>query len=169
MRLTAQRILADHLRVDWFEGQPAADPPGTGFWPDMRLDLTGATLIDLNFYRVVAADARFAGATFAGTAQFYGAIFGGASFHGANFAEDAAFSRADYASASRTASSAAGRLASSSGEGTPATSGNDHHSGQPASNPPRRVARHGRRVPRASPALGGAAARPISRHRYLPL
>ena len=96
VRLTAQRILADHLRVDWFEGQPAADPPGTGFWPDMRLDLTGATLIDLNFYRVVAADARFAGATFAGTAQFYGAIFGGASFHGANFAEDAAFSRADF-------------------------------------------------------------------------
>jgi uncharacterized protein YjbI with pentapeptide repeats len=45
---------------------------------------------------VVVADARFAGATFVGTAQFYGAIFGGASFHGANFAEDAAFSRADF-------------------------------------------------------------------------
>jgi uncharacterized protein YjbI with pentapeptide repeats len=96
VRLTAQRILADHLRVDWFEGQPAVGPPGPSFWPDMGLDLTGATLIDLNFYRVVVADARFAGATFTGTAQFYGAIFGGASFHGANFAEDAAFSRADF-------------------------------------------------------------------------
>lgn len=62
----------------------------------MRLDLTGATLIDLNFYRAVVADARFVGATFTGTAQFYGAIFGAASFHGANFTEDAAFSRADF-------------------------------------------------------------------------
>ena len=26
VRLTAQRILADHLRVDWFEGQAAAGP-----------------------------------------------------------------------------------------------------------------------------------------------
>ena len=94
VRLTAQRILADHLRVDWFEGQPAAGPPGPGFWPDMHLDLTGATLIELNFYRVVVADARFAGATFAGTAHFYGAVFGGASFHDAKFTEDASFSRA---------------------------------------------------------------------------
>ncbi len=96
VRLTAQRILADHLRVDWFEGQPAVGPPGPGFWPNMRLDLTGAILMDLNFYRVVAADARFAGAIFTGTAQFYGAVFGGASFHGANFAEDASFSRAAF-------------------------------------------------------------------------
>ena len=96
MRLTAQRILAEHLRDDRAEDKRSADPPSPRFWPDIRLDLAGATLIDFNFYRVVVADARFAGATFTGTAQFYGAIFGGASFHGANFAEDAAFSRADF-------------------------------------------------------------------------
>jgi pentapeptide repeat protein len=96
VRLTAQRILADHLRIDWFEGQPAPGPVGPEFWPDMRLDLTSATLIDLNFYRVVAADARFAGAMFTGTAQFYEATFGGASFHAAKFTQDAAFSRASF-------------------------------------------------------------------------
>lgn len=96
VRLTAQRILADHLRIDWFEGQPAPGPVGPEFWPDMRLDLTGATLIDLNFYRVVAADARFAGAMFIGTAQFYEATFGGSSFQGAKFTQEAAFSRASF-------------------------------------------------------------------------
>jgi uncharacterized protein YjbI with pentapeptide repeats len=96
VRLTAQRILADHLRIDWFEGQPAPGPVGPEFWPEMRLDLTGATLIDLNFYRVVAADARFAGATFIGTAQFYEATFGGSSFQAAKFTREAAFSRASF-------------------------------------------------------------------------
>src|SRR5260370_338859 len=48
-----------------------------------------------------------------------------------------------YASASRAASSAAGKADSSSAEGIPGTSGttgNDHHSGQLVNNPPRRVA-----------------------------
>ena len=43
-----------------------------------------------------------------------------------------------YASASRAASTAAGRTNSSSSEGTPGTAGtpgNDHHSGQPVNNP----------------------------------
>jgi Pentapeptide repeats (9 copies) len=96
VRLTAQRVLADHLRIDWFEGQPAPGPVGPEFWPDMRLDLTGATLIDLNFYRVVAADARFDSATFTGTAQFYEAAFGGSSFRAAKFTQEAAFSRASF-------------------------------------------------------------------------
>lgn len=96
VRLTAQRILADHLRIDWFEGRPAQGPVGPEFWPDMRLDLTGATLIDLNFLRVVAADARFGGATFTGTAQFYEVTFGFSSFSAAKFIHDAAFSRASF-------------------------------------------------------------------------
>ena len=96
VRLTAQRILADHLRIDWFEGQSAPGPVGPEFWPDMRLDLSSATLIDLNFYRVVAADARFAGAMFIGTAQFYEATFGGSSFQAAKFTQEAAFSRASF-------------------------------------------------------------------------
>jgi hypothetical protein len=93
VRLTAQRILADHMRIDWFQGEPAPGPAGPEFWPGMRLDLTGATLIDLNFLRVVTAEARFAGARFIGTAQFYEASMGIASFREATFTEDAAFSR----------------------------------------------------------------------------
>ena len=96
VRLTAQRILADHLRIDWFEGQPEPGPAGPEFWPGMRLNLIDAALIDLNFYRVVAADARFAGATFTGTAQFYEVTFGYSSFHAATFTQDAAFSRASF-------------------------------------------------------------------------
>ena len=96
MRLTAQRILADHLRINWFEGQPEPEPAGPEFWPSMRLDLTGATLIDLSFYRVLAAEARFAGATFIGAAQFYEATFGLSSFQAAKFTQEAAFSRASF-------------------------------------------------------------------------
>jgi hypothetical protein len=96
VRLTAQRILADHMRIDWFQGEPAPGPAGPEFWPGMRLDLTGATLIDLNFLRVVTAEARFAGARFIGTAQFYEASMGIASFREATFTEDAAFSRATF-------------------------------------------------------------------------
>ena len=96
VRLAAQRILHDHLHIDWFEGEPAPGPAGPEFWPGMRLDLTGATLIDLNFYRVEATEARFAGATFIGTAQFYEADLGASSFQGAEFTQDAAFSRASF-------------------------------------------------------------------------
>ncbi len=97
VRLTAQRILGDHLRDERAEDDRSADPPGPRFWPGIRLDLTGATLIDFSFHRVVTADARFVGVTFTGTAQFYGATFGGAWFHGATFAGDASFSRATFA------------------------------------------------------------------------
>ena len=96
VRLTAQRILADHMRIDWFQGEPAPGPAGPEFWPGMRLDFTGATLIDLNFLRVVTAEARFAGARFIGTAQFYEASMAIASFREATFTEDAAFSRATF-------------------------------------------------------------------------
>jgi Pentapeptide repeats (9 copies) len=96
VRLTAQRILADHLRINWFEGQPEPGPPGPEFWSSMRLDLTGAILIDLSFYRILAAEARFAGATFIGTAQFYEATLGLSSFQAAKFTQEAAFSRASF-------------------------------------------------------------------------
>ena len=59
MRLTAQRILAEHLRDDRIKDQRSADPPSPRFWPGIRLDLAGATLIDFNLYRVVMADANF--------------------------------------------------------------------------------------------------------------
>ncbi len=96
VRLTAQRILADHLRIDWFHGESEPGPAGPEFWPGMRLDLTGAILIDLNFYRVVTEEARFAETTFIGTAQFYAATLGSSSFHEAKFTQDAAFSRVSF-------------------------------------------------------------------------
>jgi hypothetical protein len=66
-----------------------------------------------------------------------------------------------YASASRTASSAAGRADSSFAEGTPGTAGttgNDHHSGQPINNPARRVATH---RPQSQPPTQGRPATAI--------
>lgn len=55
------------------------------FWPGIRLDLAGATLIDFNLIHGVMTDARFGGATFTGDARFGGAIFTGADFGGATF------------------------------------------------------------------------------------
>src|SRR5439155_20523396 len=48
VRLTAQRILAEHLHDKRAKGQHPTDPPSSRFWPDIRLDLGGATLIDFN-------------------------------------------------------------------------------------------------------------------------
>ena len=48
VRLTAQRILAEHLRDDRPKDQRSTDPPSPRFWPGIRLDLAGATLIDFN-------------------------------------------------------------------------------------------------------------------------
>jgi hypothetical protein len=64
VRLTAQRILATHLR-------PGDDPnqPIDTFWPDTDLDLTGAVLIDLDLARCQTRTARFIGATFTGEAH----------------------------------------------------------------------------------------------------
>jgi uncharacterized protein YjbI with pentapeptide repeats len=95
VRLTAQRLLAEHLRDDRTPDQRSAGSPGPRFWPDIRLDLTGATLIDLDFHRIVAADARFNQATFTDGAQFYEATFTGfAAFRGATFHGPTVFSRA---------------------------------------------------------------------------
>src|SRR5215472_15288680 len=41
VRLTAQRILAEHLRDDKAKGR-SADPSSSRFWNNIRLDLTGA-------------------------------------------------------------------------------------------------------------------------------
>jgi len=95
VRLTAQRILAEHLRDDRTPDQRSAGPPGPRFWPGIRLDLTGATLIDFNFHRVVATDVRFDGATFTDGAQFYEATFlRFAAFRRATFGGATVFSRA---------------------------------------------------------------------------
>jgi len=97
VRLTAQRILAEHLRDDRARDQGSTDPPGSRFWPGIRLNLDGATLMDFNLENAVMADANFGGATFTGDAGFGGATFtGDARFGGATFTGDARFDGATF-------------------------------------------------------------------------
>ncbi|MEV0996847.1 pentapeptide repeat-containing protein [Nonomuraea sp. NPDC050202] len=101
VRLTAQRILADHLRYippsserrRWRRGEPA----NPRFWPGIRVDLSGATLLKLDFRGCRIDRADFSGAAFAGDAYFRGATFAGdADFRGATFTNDAYFSGATF-------------------------------------------------------------------------
>jgi uncharacterized protein YjbI with pentapeptide repeats len=93
VRLTAQRILAKHLRPG-----ESTDQPIDTFWPNTDLDLTGATLIDLNLRRCQPHGARFSGATFIGDAWFADATFTGDTwFNSATFTEDAVFNGAMFA------------------------------------------------------------------------
>ncbi|UVS78404.1 secreted effector protein PipB2 [Actinokineospora sp. UTMC 2448] len=92
VRLAAQRILAHHLRPG-----PGPDNPATTFWADTDLDLTGATLVNLDLTDCTIGTARFRGATFTGAALFDGATFtGNASFHEAAFTGDALFDGATF-------------------------------------------------------------------------
>ncbi|MFK0156709.1 pentapeptide repeat-containing protein [Streptomyces sp. NPDC090493] len=76
MRRAAQRLLADRTR-------PSADRP---FWEDMRLRLSGATLIDFDVSGCRLAHGDFTGTQFHGSTTFAGASFGtGASGSGIVF------------------------------------------------------------------------------------
>ena len=102
VRLTAQRILTEHLRDDRAEDQQSTDPPSSRFWNNIRLDLTGATLIDFNLVNGVMADANFHRAVFSGDADFHRAAFSGdARFGGAAFSGDASFSGAAFSGDAR--------------------------------------------------------------------
>ena len=97
VRLTAQRILAEHLRDDRAGDERSTDPPGPRFWPGIRLNLADATLIDFELQDGVVADADFRGATFTG-AEFIGATFtGDADFRGATFTGRAEFNSTTFA------------------------------------------------------------------------
>ncbi|GAT71439.1 pentapeptide repeat domain-containing protein [Planomonospora sphaerica] len=98
VRLTAQRILGEHLRDDRTpEERDSGQPADVRFWPGMRLDLTGATLIDLDFQHCHMAKAQFSGAVFTGDARFDGAVFtGDARFIGATFTRRALFDGATF-------------------------------------------------------------------------
>ncbi|MEV4091268.1 pentapeptide repeat-containing protein [Streptosporangium saharense] len=97
VRLTAQRILEEHLRDDRTPDERTAEPADPRFWEGMRIDLTGATLIKLNFYRCHLVEATFDGATFAGNTAFAGATFtGSAWFTEATFTRDAWFTGATF-------------------------------------------------------------------------
>jgi uncharacterized protein YjbI with pentapeptide repeats len=76
VRLTAQRLLATHLRPDVREF----------FWADTHLDLIGAHLYELNVAHCHIKSAVFDGAQFSGTARFEGVHFGeAAGFDGTQF------------------------------------------------------------------------------------
>ncbi|MBB5081411.1 pentapeptide repeat-containing protein [Nonomuraea endophytica] len=92
VRLTAQRILTDHLRHQtsaapsrWW---PRPLDRSSRHWADIHLDLIGATLSDLDLRACRIRSARFDLATFHGTAVCNDAIFdrdawfGGTTFNG---------------------------------------------------------------------------------------
>ncbi|WP_197093667.1 pentapeptide repeat-containing protein [Nonomuraea sp. SBT364] len=102
VRLTAQRILAAHLR---YVASPAARGrwlarrinSDARHWPDIRLDLAGAVLVDFDLGTCRMGNADFGGTTFTGDAWFDEAAFTRtASFIGATFAGDARFDGATF-------------------------------------------------------------------------
>ncbi|OLF17028.1 pentapeptide repeat-containing protein [Actinophytocola xanthii] len=69
VRLTAQRILTDHLK-------PGPDPhPAPTFWKNIDLDLTGATLIGLNLDNCAIRSADFRSTNFTDRVHFDSATF----------------------------------------------------------------------------------------------
>jgi uncharacterized protein YjbI with pentapeptide repeats len=89
VRLSVQRILADHLRPD----ADVAGTPNSKYWPEeISLDLSGANLINFNLFGCVIHGANFIHATFTGSAGFDGVTFTDrVVFAGANFTRFAMF------------------------------------------------------------------------------
>ncbi|MCG8919424.1 pentapeptide repeat-containing protein [Actinokineospora sp. PR83] len=97
VRLTAQRLLATHLRPGPDENTPAAT-----FWIDIDIDLTGATLIDLELDACTIRAARFSEAIFTGITRFNGATFTHTAwFNGATFTHTAWFNGATFTHTAR--------------------------------------------------------------------
>jgi hypothetical protein len=108
VRLTAQRILGEHLRDDTAKDQQSTDPLGSHLWHNIHLDFSGATLIDFDLVDGITADANFHRAAFSRDASFRGAPFNGdagigeaafsgnAQFGGAAFRGDAWFGKATF-------------------------------------------------------------------------
>lgn len=108
VRLTAQRILAGHLRPDT---DPDTDrPTNARYWPEgYDLDLTAATLVDLDLTGCRIGTGTFTGARFDGAARFDEVKFtgdglfahakfrGGCGFAEVTFAGAAIFERAQIA------------------------------------------------------------------------
>lgn len=91
VRIAGQRILAEHLR-----------PDSGAFWPDVDLDLRGATLFDFQFDRCRVGSAQFTAATFDGDADLGGTTFlERADFDRATFTGNARFSEAAFAKDTR--------------------------------------------------------------------
>ncbi|MFE9959237.1 pentapeptide repeat-containing protein [Micromonospora sp. NPDC005299] len=102
VRLTAQHLLADHLRMpdgvsskDAQELLPSSDEP---FWPGISLNLAGAILIGFDLRRASVIQATFDRATFTEDTYFSSATFiGGASFRKATFLDVTWFDEATLA------------------------------------------------------------------------
>ncbi|MGH4012052.1 MAG: pentapeptide repeat-containing protein [Pseudonocardiaceae bacterium] len=88
VRLTAQRILAAHLKPE----------TEAAFWADIDLNLTEAYLHQFDLTACHVQGAQFRGATFAGDAAFDWVRFAGTvGFRDAKFAGDAHFTEAEFA------------------------------------------------------------------------
>lgn len=100
VRLTVQRILTEHLRWSasrkrrwWSRAERSPDT----FWPGMRLDLTGATLLEVDLRNCRIAQVTFDEAYFTSHASFVEATFTDqASFARATFTLGASFDRATF-------------------------------------------------------------------------
>ncbi|MFD6640308.1 pentapeptide repeat-containing protein [Micromonospora chalcea] len=107
VRLTAQRLLAEHLRVPAGvavrDAQQLEVSPELSFWPGMKIHLAGADLFDFSLKRSSVVGGNFSNATFRGDVEFNFTAFdgyvdfseatfaGGAFFGGAMFRGEAAF------------------------------------------------------------------------------
>jgi hypothetical protein len=102
VRQTAQRLLAQHLRPPRDgsrDAQSIVASHEVDFWPGMSLDLTGATLVDLDLMDTSVVHATFSEAAFSGDANFQGATFSGnARFGEATFSGNAWFRGATFSS-----------------------------------------------------------------------
>jgi hypothetical protein len=90
VRQTAQRVIAAHLQLpegtSSTKAQRRGPSPRRAFWPGISLNLTGATLVDLDFESVSFVRADFRGAAFTGHALFdYATVTGAALFSEATF------------------------------------------------------------------------------------
>ena len=100
VRLTAQNILSRNLhlvaqpRRHWWHRTP---PHAIPAWPGIRLDLTGALLLEFSLSQCQLDYADFTRAQFTGTADFKRAQFtGGACFKGAQFTNVVYFEGAQF-------------------------------------------------------------------------
>lgn len=102
VRLAAQRILTAHLGAHGHDSG-LRNAPGAQ-WPGLRIDLAGATLIDVDLSSALIDSVTFYGASFCGTAVFRNATFQneanfalasfdsvGCHFDGATFLSDVYF------------------------------------------------------------------------------
>jgi uncharacterized protein YjbI with pentapeptide repeats len=97
VRRTAQRLLTLHLRP----GDDLAHPAGT-FWPNIDLDLAGATLVGVDFSGCVLGIVNFAATRFTGMTWFTATQFcGDARFSEAIFSDTVWFDRAQFCGSAR--------------------------------------------------------------------